>query len=111
MKHDALGTHARDELGISSCAKSASGASRLASATSFASGAALPLAVAVFAPQPNLIAWLTGSSLLFLGMLGAIAAQIGNANKIRGAWRVILWGAIAMAITAGVGRLFTLIAG
>ena len=110
MKRDALDAHARDELGISSVLKARPVQAALASASSFATGAAFPLLVAALAPKSDLILWLSGSSLLFLGMLGAIAAQIGSSSKIRGAWRVIFWGAIAMAITAGAGRLFTAIA-
>jgi len=109
MKRDALGTHARDELGISDALKARPMQAALASAASFAGGAALPLAVADLAPMPDLIPWLSGATLVFLGLLGAIAAHIGNAGKIRGAGRVMLWGAIAMAITAGVGRLFATI--
>ncbi|MGD0961951.1 MAG: VIT family protein [Methylomonas sp.] len=109
MKHDALGAHARDELGISSALKARPLQAALASAASFAIGAALPLAVTAVAPVPTLLPWLTGSTLAFLGILGAVAAQIGNAGILRGAWRVIFWGAIAMAITAGAGRLFATI--
>ena len=110
MKHDALGAHARDELGITTALKARPLQAALASAASFAIGAALPLAVTALAPEAVLIPCLTGSSLLFLGLLGAIAAQIGNAGKLRGAWRVAFWGAMAMAITAGVGRLFAVFA-
>jgi VIT1/CCC1 family predicted Fe2+/Mn2+ transporter len=109
MKHDALGAHARDELGLSSALKARPIQAALASAASFAGGAVLPLSVALLTPMPDLIPWLSGATLVFLGMLGAIAAHIGNAHKIRGACRVMFWGAIAMAITAGVGRLFTTI--
>ncbi|WP_347986452.1 VIT family protein [Methylomonas sp. AM2-LC] len=107
MQHDALGAHARDELGISSVLTARPLQAALASAASFTIGASLPLMVTLFTPAPVLLPWLTGTTLIFLGILGAIAAQIGNASKLRGAWRVILWGAIAMAITAAVGRLFT----
>jgi VIT1/CCC1 family predicted Fe2+/Mn2+ transporter len=106
MKHDALGAHARDELGISSALKARPLQAALASAASFAIGASLPLAITAVSPVPLLLPLLAGSTLLFLGILGAIAAQIGNASKIRGAWRVIFWGAIAMSITAGAGKLF-----
>jgi VIT1/CCC1 family predicted Fe2+/Mn2+ transporter len=106
MKHDALGAHARDELGISSALKARPLQAALASAASFAIGASLPLAITAVSPAPLLLPLLAGSTLLFLGILGAIAAQIGNASKIRGAWRVIFWGAIAMSITAGAGKLF-----
>jgi len=106
MKQDALGAHARDELGISSTLKARPLQAALASSTSFAIGASLPLAIAAVAPMPVLLPMLVGSSLLFLGILGAIAAQIGNASILRGAWRVIFWGATAMSITAGTGKLF-----
>jgi VIT1/CCC1 family predicted Fe2+/Mn2+ transporter len=105
MKHDALGAHARDELGISSSLKARPLQAACASAASFAIGAAVPLLITAVAPMAILLPWLAGSSLLFLGLLGIIAAQIGNASKLRGAWRVMLWGAIAMSITAGVGTL------
>jgi VIT1/CCC1 family predicted Fe2+/Mn2+ transporter len=107
MQHDALGAHARDELGISSVLTARPLQAALASAASFACGASLPLLVTVFTPAPVLLPWLTGTTLIFLGVLGAIAAQIGNASIIRGAWRVIFWGAVAMAITASVGHLIT----
>ena len=100
MKHDALGTHARDELGISSALKARPLQAALVSAASFAIGATLPLAITAVAPVSTLLPWLAISTLIFLGILGAVAAQIGNASKLRGASRVIFWGAIAMAITA-----------
>ena len=78
----------------------------LASAASFAVGALLPLAVAALAPQRGLLAWVAGASLVFLAVLGAVAARVGGARALVGAWRVTFWGALAMAITAGVGALF-----
>ena len=106
MDHDALGAHARDELGISPALAANPLQAALASAASFAVGAALPLAVTAMAPGAALIYWLAGSSLLFLAMLGAVAARVGGSSMAVGAWRVTAWGALAMAITAGVGALF-----
>jgi VIT1/CCC1 family predicted Fe2+/Mn2+ transporter len=106
MKHDALGAHARDELGISETLSARPIQAALASAASFAVGAALPLAVTAMAPGTSLIAWVSGTSLFFLAALGALAARVGGAGALTGAWRVTFWGALAMAITAGVGALF-----
>ena len=106
MKHDALGAHARDELGISVALSARPVQAALASAASFACGAALPLAVTVLAPAQGLIGWVAGSSLFFLALLGALAARAGGASAATGAARVTFWGALAMAITAGVGALF-----
>ena len=104
--HDALGTHARDELGISEAFSARPIQAALASAASFAVGAAFPLAVTALSPERGLIFWVSGTSLIFLAMLGAIAARVGGASILVGAWRVTFWGALAMAITAGVGALF-----
>ena len=104
--HDALGTHARDELGISETFSAKPIQAALASAASFAVGAAFPLTVTALAAGRGLIFWVSGSSLIFLAMLGAIAARVGGASILVGAWRVTFWGALAMAITAGVGALF-----
>jgi VIT1/CCC1 family predicted Fe2+/Mn2+ transporter len=106
MMHDALGAHARDELGISETLSARPLQAALASAASFALGATLPLAVTALASEQFLIAWVAGTSLAFLALLGAIAAKAGGARVISGAWRVTFWGALAMAITAGVGALF-----
>jgi VIT1/CCC1 family predicted Fe2+/Mn2+ transporter len=106
MAHDALGAHARDELGISVTLSARPVQAALASAASFAVGAALPLVVTTLAPMDVLIHWIAGSSLLFLALLGAAAARAGGASALLGAWRVTFWGALAMAITAGVGSLF-----
>ncbi len=106
MKHDALGAHARDELGISDMMNARPIQAALSSAASFAAGAALPLAVTALVPLSALIAWVTGTSLVFLAILGAMAARAGGANMLTGAWRVTFWGALAMGITAGVGKLF-----
>ena len=104
--HDALGAHARDELGISEAFSARPIQAALASAASFAVGAALPLAVAWLAPSAALLYWVSGMSLVFLAVLGAVAARVGGADVRKGAWRVTFWGALAMAITAGVGTLF-----
>jgi vacuolar iron transporter family protein len=106
MHHDALGTHARDELGISEALSARPVQAALASAGSFAFGAVLPLAVTALAPAQSLIPWVSGTSLLFLALLGAVAARAGGAAMLVGALRVTFWGALAMAITAGVGALF-----
>ncbi|WP_395688886.1 VIT family protein [Caenimonas koreensis] len=106
MKHDALGAHARDELGISEVHRARPVQAALSSAASFAAGAAMPLLVVVLAPAAGLIYSLFATSLVFLAALGAIAAQAGGANALVGAWRLTFWGALAMAVTAGVGALF-----
>jgi VIT1/CCC1 family predicted Fe2+/Mn2+ transporter len=106
MRRDALGTHARDELGISETLGARPVQAALASAGAFAFGAALPLAVTALAPAQSLMVWVSGTSLFFLALLGAVAARAGGAGMLAGAWRVTFWGALAMAITAGVGSLF-----
>ena len=105
MAHDALGAHARDELGISDALSARPIQAALASAASFAVGALLPLLVAVLLPGKNLPYWISGTSLVFLAALGVIAARAGGANPLTGAWRVTFWGALAMAITAWIGSL------
>ena len=106
MAHDALGAHARDELGISPALRARPIQAAMASAASFAVGAAMPLAVAAIAPMAVLIPFVAGTSLLFLSLLGALAARAGGAGMMAGAIRVMFWGALAMALTAGVGALF-----
>jgi VIT1/CCC1 family predicted Fe2+/Mn2+ transporter len=106
MAHDALGAHARDELGISEAFSARPVQAALASAASFAVGALLPLAVTALAPAQGLIAWVSGASLCGLAVLGTVAARAGGAGIVAGAWRVTFWGALAMALTAGVGALF-----
>ena len=106
MQHDALGAHAREELGISEAQSARPVQAAISSAASFAVGAALPLGVTAFAAGPSLIAWITVTSLAFLALLGLLAANAGGATLWTGAWRVTFWGALAMAITAGVGSLF-----
>jgi VIT1/CCC1 family predicted Fe2+/Mn2+ transporter len=110
MRHDALGAHARDELGISEAFSARPLQAALASAGSFAVGAALPLAVTAAAPAASVIPWVSGTSIVFLAVLGAVAARAGGAGVLAGAWRVTFWGALAMAITAGVGALFGAVA-
>jgi VIT1/CCC1 family predicted Fe2+/Mn2+ transporter len=106
MAHDALGAHARDELGISTALRARPIQAALASAGSFVAGAALPLAVTAIAPQTGLIPLVSGTSLLFLALLGGLAGRAGGAGVKLGAVRVTFWGALAMAVTAGVGALF-----
>jgi VIT1/CCC1 family predicted Fe2+/Mn2+ transporter len=106
MAHDALGAHARDELGISPGLSARPIQAALASAASFVVGAALPLAVTALAPVSVLIVLVSGTSLLFLALLGGLAAHAGGAGVTVGAMRVTFWGALAMAVTSGVGALF-----
>lgn len=104
--HDALGAHARDELGIFETHSARPVQAALASAASFAVGAVLPLAVTALAPAQNLIVWVSAMSIVFLAVLGGVSARAGGASVPMGAWRVTFWGALAMAVTAGVGALF-----
>ena len=106
MVHDALGAHARDELGISETFRARPIQAALASAGSFAIGAAMPLLVTAMAPAAGLIPLVSGTSLVFLALLGGLAARAGGAGVTVGAIRVTFWGALAMALTAGVGALF-----
>jgi len=106
MAHDALGAHARDELGISETFRARPIQAALASAGSFAVGAAMPLLVTVTAPPASLIPLVSATSLVFLALLGGLAARVGGARMVSGAIRVTFWGALAMALTAGVGWLF-----
>ncbi len=110
MAHDALGAHARDEIGISHIMVAQPIQAALSSAATFTVGAALPLMVAWAIPGPQLIAAVAAASLLFLAALGSLAARAGGASIVAGAVRVTFWGALAMAITAGVGRLFGVVA-
>ena len=105
MAHDALGAHARDELGISKTLSARPVQAAIASACSFAAGAAMPLIVVALAPQANLIPIVSAASLVFLGCLGGLAAYVGNANVATGAFRVTFWSALAMAATAGIGAM------
>lgn len=106
MAHDALGAHARDELGISENFRARPIQAAFASAGSFAVGAAMPLVVATMAPAAHLILLVSGTSLVFLALLGGLAARAGGAAVTTGAMRVTFWGALAMALTAAVGWLF-----
>ena len=106
MAHDALGAHSRDELHVSSALAARPVQAAMTSAAAFAVGAALPLAVAALAPRASLLYWVAGTALVFLAVLGAVAARTGGAGMVVGAWRVTFWGALAMAITAGVGAWF-----
>jgi len=110
MTHDALGAHAREELGISTMTTAKPLQAALASASSFSVGAALPIVVTLVAPATHLSYWLAGTALLFLAGLGALAARVGGAGMVSGAWRVTVWGAFAMGITAAAGALFGAIA-
>ena len=106
MAHDALGAHARDELGISQTNTARPIQAAFASAASFSVGAALPLLVTLVTPQTRLIPIVACASLAFLALLGALAARAGGANKAVGALRVTFWSALAMAVTTAVGSLF-----
>jgi len=106
MAHDALDAHMRDELGITTTLKARPLQAALASAVTFAIGAALPLLAVLLVPQTWLIASVAVFSLIVLALLGGVAARAGGASVIAGALRVLVWGAAAMAITAGVGGLF-----
>ncbi|MEO6973281.1 MAG: VIT family protein [Rhodoferax sp.] len=110
MARDALGAHSRDELGFSKDLSARPIQAALASAASFAVGAALPLVVATMASGKYLMPWVAMTSLAFLALLGAVAARVGGAGVWVGAWRVTFWGAIAMAITAAVGAWFGAVA-
>ena len=105
-QHDALGAHARDELGISDTSVARPVQAALASAGTFAVGAVLPLLIVLLFPASALMWAVSGSSLLFLALLGCLAASAGGASVIAAAARVTFWGALAMALTAGVGALF-----
>jgi vacuolar iron transporter family protein len=103
---DAIGAHAREELGITDITTARPLQAALTSALTFAIGAALPLAMVVLAPSQSLIMLVTIATLIFLAVLGALGAYAGGANVLRGTARVTFWGAVAMAITAGVGAYF-----
>ena len=106
MAHDAIGAHARDELGIIKTLRARPIQAALASAGSFSVGGAMPLLVTAVAPEAGLIPLVFGTSLVFLALLGGLAARAGGAGMTVGAIRVTFWGALAMAVTAGVGALF-----
>lgn len=106
MVHDAFGAHARDELGISKTLAARPVQAAFASAGTFSVGAALPLLVVLLFPPSTFILAVSGGSLLFLALLGSLSAKAGGAPVIKAASRVTFWGALAMALTAGVGALF-----
>ena len=106
MAHDALTAHARDELGISSNLSARPVQAAFASAGSFAVGAALPILTVLSVPESTLVPVVCATSLVFLAALGALAARAGGAPMLKAALRVTFWGALAMALTAGVGALF-----
>jgi len=106
MVHDPLTAHARDELGLSEITAARPLQAALASAASFAVGAALPLGLVALAPRDRLIPAIVGASLVLLALLGGVAARIGGASVIKGATRVTFWGALAMGATAAAGALF-----
>jgi vacuolar iron transporter family protein len=110
MAHDALGAHSRDELGISDTTAANPVQAALASAATFAVGAALPLMVVLMAPKSMLDVAVAVSSLVFLAALGSLAARAGGSSVITAAMRVMFWGALAMALTYGVGALFGVVA-
>jgi len=105
MAKDALGAHARDELGISEVTTARPIQAALSSAAAFSVGAAMPLAMALVSPAAWLAATVSVASLLFLAVLGAIGAKVGGANVLRATVRVTFWGALAMALTAGIGAV------
>jgi VIT1/CCC1 family predicted Fe2+/Mn2+ transporter len=106
MVHDALGAHARDELGISDVMSARPIQAAFASAGTFTVGAMLPLLLVVIVPASSIVWTVSGASLLFLALLGGLAAHAGGANLLKSIIRVTFWGALAMALTAGVGALF-----
>jgi vacuolar iron transporter family protein len=110
MAHDALGAHARDELGISEMLRARPIQAALTSAASFAVGAAMPLLAVAMVSGARLIPVVFGASLVFLAILGGLAARVGGAGMTVGAMRVTFWGALAMTVTAGVGTLFGAVA-
>lgn len=106
MAKDALGAHARDELGMSEITTARPVQAALTSAAMFSIGAAMPLLMAAVSPANALVPIVSATSLLFLALLGAIGARTGGANILRATVRVTFWGALALAITAGIGKVF-----
>lgn len=111
MEHDALGAHLRDELGIHERTNAQPIVAAVTSAAAFTVGAAFPIIVAYFSGLDKLIMFVAGFSILFLIVLGSLAAKAGGASKRKGALRVVFWGALAMLATALVGRLFSMVIG
>jgi VIT1/CCC1 family predicted Fe2+/Mn2+ transporter len=105
MAKDALGAHARDELGISEMMAARPVQAALTSAATFAVGAAMPLLMVIVAPPSAIVPVVSIASLAFLALLGAVGARAGGADVIKATWRVTFWGAMAMALTAGIGAL------
>jgi len=103
--HDALAAHARDELGISAATKARPVQAAFASAASFTAGAALPVVAAMLSPLDIVVWTVSGASLIYLAILGALGARAGGASIVQGVLRVTFWGALAMGVTAGIGRL------
>jgi len=110
MAHDGLGAHVRDELGITKALSARPIQAAFSSAASFAIGAAMPLLITLLAPAASLIPLVSGTSLVFLAVLGGVAAHAGGASLTAGAMRVTFWSALAMGLTAGVGALFGTVA-
>ncbi|HNX68889.1 MAG TPA: VIT family protein [Candidatus Omnitrophota bacterium] len=106
MEHDALGAHLRDELGITEHFTARPVQAALSSAGAFSIGAVIPLLTVLLAPTKNLVPFVVGISLVLLGLMGALAARTGGSPVLKGIVRVTFWGAVAMALTAGVGALF-----
>ena len=106
MAHDALGAHARDEIGLSEVLSAKPLQAAMASAISFAIGAAVPVLLVAVAPLHSMITLVVALTIVMLAVLGGVAARTGGASPLTGAARVAIWGGLAMAITAGVGRLF-----
>ena len=105
MRHDALGAHARDELGLTATSKPRPVQAALASAAAFTAGALLPLLVSVAAPLDRVEGFIAATSLISLGLMGGLAAWSGGASPVRGAIRVVFWGAAAMLLTSVLGKL------
>ena len=110
MIHNALQAHARDELGISETLRARPNQAAIASAISFSVGAAVPLSVTAIVPRSDVITFVSATSLACLAILGALASRTGGANVVTGTIRATFWGALVMAVTAGVGALFGTIA-
>jgi len=106
MRHDAIGAHARDELGISAELAARPVQAALASALTFAAGAALPLVAALATPASHVVMSVSATSLVFLAGLGVLSARVGGAPMVKATARIVFWGALAMGLTAGVGKLF-----
>jgi len=106
MAKDALGAHARDELGISEVTTARPVQAALTSAATFAAGAAMPLLMVIISPLTYLVPIVSAASLIFLGVLGAVGAKTGGADVVRATARVTFWGALAMLATAGIGKIF-----